>query len=227
MVLPAPDPGACRVCAGPTPARFALCFCCTSAVRQLQLPLAPVMVVAEYQVGDRLHRWLRGYKDAPVAEARRACAGRLAELVRVWLEANRGRLDERFGPGWDLVTTVPSTVRPGGCPADALVDRVPDLARRHRRLLARGPEPTGHLVAARRGFEVLAGVDRSWLRTQRVLVFDDSVTTGARAQSAVAALRKGGAQVVGVVAVGRAVGGVAGGARPTADRRSATGPELG
>jgi adenine/guanine phosphoribosyltransferase-like PRPP-binding protein len=37
-----------------------------------------------------------------------------------------------------------------------------------------------------------------------VLVFDDSVTTGARSQSAAAALRMSGAHVVGILVVGRA-----------------------
>ena len=50
-------------------------------------------------------------------------------------------------------------------------------------------------------------VDRESLRDRRVLVFDDSITTGARAQSAGAALRMAGADVIGVVAVGRVVGG--------------------
>jgi predicted amidophosphoribosyltransferase len=69
----------------------------------------------------------------------------------------------------------------------------------------RGPEATGHLRAARRGFEVPSSVDKESLRRRRVLVFDDSITTGARAQSAAAALRMAGADVVGVVAVGRVV----------------------
>jgi orotate phosphoribosyltransferase len=46
-------------------------------------------------------------------------------------------------------------------------------------------------------------------------VFDDSITTGSRAQSAAAALRMAGAQVVGILAVGRAVGGVPADRRPS------------
>ncbi len=209
MALLASSRDPCLVCGGPTHARFALCFCCDVTVHQLRMPLAPVLAIAEYRTGDGLHRRLRGYKDAAVAEARHVYAAEVAGLVRSWLAADPTRLTLRFGSRWDVVATVPSTTRPGVAPTEVLVNQVPDLARGHRRLLVRGPEPTDHLLAARRGFEVPPEVNRSWLRSRRVLVFDDSITTGSRAQSAAAALRMAGARVVGVLAVGRAVGGAA------------------
>lgn len=205
MALPVSHAPACRVCDGPTHTGFALCFCCTTLVRQLQMPLVPVAAVADYRVGDEMHRQLRGYKDAPVDETRRACAAELAGLIGPWMVANQERLQRRFGSTWDVVVTVPSSIRPTGAPVDALVSQVPALARRQRRLLMRGPGATGHLWADRRGFEVAPAVDRLWLRSRRILVFDDTITTGARAQSAAAALRMAGAGVAGVVAVGRAV----------------------
>ena len=132
------DVAVCRVCEGPCPAGFALCFCCRTAVRQLQLPLAPVMAITTYRVGDRTHRVLRGYKDAPVGEVRRQCVGALSALVERWRADNAGRLRERFGHPWSVVATVPSSCRPTGSPADAVATRVPDLARLHRGLLVRG-----------------------------------------------------------------------------------------
>jgi adenine/guanine phosphoribosyltransferase-like PRPP-binding protein len=207
MVVAGPDAEVCRVCGGVAPAGFAHCFCCATLVRQLRMGLVPVVAVAEYRVGDRLHRRLRGYKDAPVAEARETCATFLADLVGRWMAADPDRLCRRFDSGWDLVATVPSSGRPVGAPADALVRRVPPLAAGHRTLLVRGPEPTGHLRAARLGFELSPSVDRESFRSRRVLVFDDSIATGARAQSAAAALRRAGAEVIGVLAVGRVVAG--------------------
>ena len=198
------DPADCRVCGGRCPPRFALCFCCRATVRQLQLPLAPVVAITAYRVGDRTHRLLRGYKDAPVDEVRRQCVGALSALVERWMADNAGRLRERFGHPWSVVATVPSSCRPTGSPADAVATLVPDLARLHRGLLVRGAGEVDHLVASRHGFELAPGIDPGWLRAQRVLVFDDSITTGARAQSAVAALRREGARVAGVLAVGRA-----------------------
>jgi len=206
MALSICDSPLCVVCDRQTHSDFAFCYCCHALVRQLQLPLAPVVVVTDYRIGDPMHRRLRGYKDAPVPEARRMFSTALARLVEPWLVVNHDRLRRRFGSGWDVVVTVPSTHRPTGARVDAVVGLVPELSLCHRTLLERGPEVTGHLLAARKGFAVIGTVDRAWLRRRKVLVFDDTITTGARAQSAVAALRIAGARVVGVVAVGRTLG---------------------
>jgi hypothetical protein len=82
------------------------------------------------------------------------------------------------------------------------------LGDRHLELLGRGTGRAGHLAACRDGFALLPGVGRTGLAGLPVLVFDDSVTTGARSQSAAAALRLGGAEVVGVLVVGRALPGI-------------------
>ncbi|MGO8871329.1 MAG: hypothetical protein ACLQPH_07990 [Acidimicrobiales bacterium] len=195
----------CPVCAGLTHGGFGPCFCCSTVARQLRLPLAPVAVAVDYRRGDPVHRRLRGYKDAPVLEARRAHTAWVAAVLEAYLTVHADGLRQRFGDGWDVVATVPSSTRPTGAPFDAVVNRVPRLAEGHRHLLRRGPDVTDHLLASRHGFELAAGVDPGWLRTRRVLVVDDSVTTGARAQSAAAALRLAGARVVGVVAAGRVV----------------------
>jgi predicted amidophosphoribosyltransferase len=169
------------------------------------MPLAPVTAVTSYRVGDEMHRLLRGYKDATPAEARSAFAARLAGLVRRWVADHGDRLLARTGGPWDLVTGVPSSHRPG-TPVDVLLRAVPVLAQKHRPLLVRGTEPTDHLIASRRGFAVTSDADvGSRARGDRVLVVDDSFTTGARAPSAVAAVRAGGFQVAGVLVVGRVV----------------------
>jgi hypothetical protein len=170
------------------------------------MPLAPVTAVTSYRVGDEMHRLLRGYKDAPSVEARSASVERLAAILRRWLGDHRGRLLNRTGGPWDLTVGVPSSHRPIGTPVDTLVQAVPDLARTHRRLLVRGTEPTDHLVASRLGFAVAPDRDPDHHpRGLRALVVDDSFTTGARAQSAAAALRMAGIRVAGVLVVGRVV----------------------
>jgi len=214
VVPPATDVRACRVCDGPSRGPFAVCFCCRALVRQLRMPLVPVVAMTDYRVGDEMHRRLRGYKDAPVTEVRRRCTALLAAQAAGWLGADAARLRRRFGSAWDVVATVPSSRRPAGAPVDAVVSRVPQLGRLHRTLLVRGPAPTGHLVADRRGFALDGRVDRGWLRERRILVVEDSTITGARAQSAAAALRLAGARVVGVVAIGRVVAGGPGPAAP-------------
>jgi adenine/guanine phosphoribosyltransferase-like PRPP-binding protein len=206
--MDATSPGTtCRFCGAHAGEPFAVCFCCATLVRQLQMPLVPLVAVGEFRPGDALHRRLRRYKDAPVAELRSACTARLAAMLGTWLAT--GPIPARLPtqPPWDLVVTVPSSCRPEGEPMAAVVEATPTLGPRHRRLLARGPVPTGHLRAARHGFVLRPDTDLHRLRGQRAVVVDDSVVTGARAQSAAAALRLGGLDVVGVVVVGRLVSG--------------------
>ena len=194
----------CRVCEGPTRGRFALCYCCRVLVRQLQMPLVPMVAVADYRVGDALHRRLRGYKDAPVARGPGPASPSWSPCSTPgWTPAGPGcAVDSaRVGMWWQRCR--PPIVRRAlrsmpSCPG--YLRSTPSTVRCWAR-----PAPTGHLAAARRGFALGPGVDRDWLRHQTVLVVDDSVVTGARAQSAAAALRLGGARVAGVVAVGRAM----------------------
>jgi hypothetical protein len=196
----------CKVCDGPTQPGFRLCFCCSTLVGQLRLPLAPVTAVTPYRVGDGMHRLLRGYKDAPSVGARSASVARLATVLNRWLGEHRGTLLARTRGPWDLAVGVPSSHRRVGTPVDALLEAVPALAPTHRPLLVRGSASTDHLVAARSGFAVSrVGDGGPETRGLRVLVVDDSFTTGARAQSAVVALRMAGIRVAGVLVVGRAV----------------------
>ena len=161
------------------------------------------MALSEYRVGDGTHRRLRAYKDAPVVEDRDRCRAELvAELARWCADADAE--GARLGT-WAVVTTVPSSTRPGGAPAERLVDGVPLLAERHLRLLVRGGGSSGHLQAGRDVFALGTGVDRAGLADLPVLVFDDTTTTGAAAQSAAATLRLAGARVVGALVMGRAL----------------------
>jgi len=195
---------ACRVCGRTVAHGLPVCFCCRTVADQLALPLVPLVAVSEYRVGDRVHRRLRGYKDAPVTEVRDRCRGELVAELATWLARHGPGLGRQVGD-WAVVTTVPSSRRPGRPPAEALVDGVPLLACRHLRLLVGGRGRADHLQADRTAFGLAPGVDRDGLADLPVLVFDDTTTTGAAAQSAAAALRLAGARVVGVLVVGRAL----------------------
>jgi len=194
----------CPVCGRTVHGPFPVCFCCRSTSRQLALPLVPVVVTVEYRVGDDRHHRLRRYKDAPTPETRAHHRAALVAHLGLWMADHDLEVRRRTGC-WSVVTAVPSTRRSGPTPAEALIDGVPVLAERHLRLLGRGSGTLDHLQAARDGFTPLPGVDRAGLDGLPVLVFDDSITTGARAQSAAAALRLAGARVVGILAVGRAL----------------------
>ena len=193
----------CPVCGRVVHGTGPVCFCCRTVAAQLGLPLVPLVPLCEYRVGDRVHRRLRAYKDSPVVEVRtRSHATLVADLAR-WC-ADPTSAWARLDP-WAVVTTVPPSTRPGGAPAERLVDGVPGLADRHLRLLVRGRGSGGHLRAGRDVFAPAPGVDREGLVGLPVLVFDDTTTTGAAVQSAAAALRLAGARVVGAVVMGRAL----------------------
>ena len=196
--------GACRVCGRAHVAIGPLCFCCRTVAAQLRLPLVPLVALTEYRVGDRSHRRFRAYKDAPVSEVRARCRGALVDGLARWVDAHGVPWHT---PGTDdpVVTTVPSSHRPGEAPIAGLVDDVPALARQHLPLLVRGPARLGHLQAHREAFAPAPGVDRAGLTDLTVVVIDDTTTTGAAAQSAAAALRLAGARVVGVLVLGRAL----------------------
>ena len=196
--------GPCPVCGRAVHRAGPVCFCCRTVADQLGLPLVRLVALCEYQVGDRTHRRLRAYKDAASAEGRAASRRVLVERLSRW-ERSGGPEALDAGPGRAVVTTVPSSRRPGDPPVAGLVGAVPGLADRHVPLLVRGPGPIGHLRADRTAFALADGVDRTLLARWSVLVVDDTTTTGAAAQSAAAALRLAGARVVAAVALGRAV----------------------
>ncbi len=197
--------GVCRFCHGPTQPGYGRCYCCATVAAHLGMPLVPVVAVTTYRLGDEMHQLLRQYKDAPVAETRRRSVGHCTLLLAAFVDQHREDLQMFSGGPWDTVVTVPSSRRPGGSPVDAVVSEVSSLAVDHRRLLVRGPGRLDHLQPSRSGFVVDSSVGSSSGVRRRVLVVDDSYTTGARAQSAATALRLAGMQVGAILVLGRVV----------------------
>jgi hypothetical protein len=149
-----------------------------------------------------LNRCLRAYKDDAEPEARWGGTVVVAALLARFLHDHAACLAGDPRP-WDFLTTVPSSEgRPGPHPLERAVSLVPWLARRHRRVLAPGNLALAHRVAADGGFDVVAPV-----RGRRIVVVDDVLATGARAQSAASALALAGATVVAVVPLARMVAG--------------------
>jgi adenine/guanine phosphoribosyltransferase-like PRPP-binding protein len=120
-------------------------------------------------------------------------------LLARFLYDHRTCLRSRAG-AWDFITTVPSTDRPGPHALATAIGLVPWLAAQHRDTLVRGETPMGHNLASDAGFIAPQGV-----RGARVLIVDDTLTTGARAQSAASALQLAGARVAAVVPIGRVI----------------------
>jgi hypothetical protein len=152
-----------------------------------------------------LYSVLLGYKESPVAEARL----RFGTIVRALLRTNLldcGRFEAMLGGQIDVVALVPSSHRPGPVPLALVAGVAEDVAgampaaRWAPALLRRadrsdGCAPVGHMRPHPAAFTV-PPTDRALLRGARVLLLDDTYVSGARSQSAAAALQQAGARTV-------------------------------
>jgi hypothetical protein len=160
-----------------------------------------------------LYTVLLGYKESPVAEARARFGAMVGALVRTFLTAEGPGLAACLGGPVDVVALVPSTHRPGAAPL-GLVDGLRSvvaaalpLARWESELLRRaggvgGSPPVSHMRPNPAAFTPRAD-DTHPLADARVVLLDDTYVSGARAQSAAAALRRSGARATLIVPIGR------------------------
>jgi hypothetical protein len=170
--------------------------------------LAPVVPVRLCPLPSPLYAVLMGYKESPVGEARRRYAPMVRALLDAFLAVHAPCVVAAAGGPIRLVMPVPSTARPRGSPlagVDGLaedVSRRMDGARWSSCTLRRGAAPVGHMCPDAGAFAV-APEARPELAGGRCLLLDDTYVSGARAQSATAALRRAGAIGVVIVALGR------------------------
>jgi hypothetical protein len=174
--------------------------------RRLGLPSAPVVPARLCPLPSPLYTVLLGYKESPVAEARLRFCTIVRALLGAFLLGDGGRLQGAVGGPIDVVALVPSTHRPGPAPL-ALVDGLAEdvagalpAARWAPALLRRADQPGGRAPVAHMrpdaGAFAVPPPERAALRGARVLLLDDTYVSGARAQSAAAALQRVGARTV-------------------------------
>jgi adenine/guanine phosphoribosyltransferase-like PRPP-binding protein len=167
---------------------------------QVRRPCHHVVPLSLYAIPGGLHATLRRYKDGGAAADRRRHTTFVASLLARFLFDHGDCLQSGRAGEWDFITTVPSTGRPGPHPLEGAVGLVPWLAAQHRETLVRGTGTMGHNVACDTGFVAAPDV-----RGSRILLVDDTFTTGARAQSAASALQLAGARVIAVMPIGRVI----------------------
>ena len=195
------------MCCGPAPELERVCFACRRVGHLLGAPLAPVFPVRLCPLPGPLYTVLRGYKESPVAEARRHFGALARALLEAFLDVHGPCLAATAAGPFDLALPVPSSARPGRTPLDAvsgLADAV--AARLGSRwvpdALVRAGAPVAHMRPHRHAYAVPAAAQRLVVG-QRVVLVDDTYVSGARAQSAAAALRRAGAEAVVSVVLGR------------------------
>ncbi len=212
--VPPGGEGVCRCCHGPSRSRFDVCFCCARVRRALRRPLAPIVPISIYRTSSPLHALLRGYKDAPVADARRRFDACLGALTAVFLAGHHACLSSLVPAGYlEVVTLVPGRRQRRASPLEPLLARsvarlgAPDDGTRLRwspGVLGHRSGPPPRLEAPEPALTVHAD-RRSVVVGRDVLVVDDTMTTGVTLQHAAAALRTAGARSVVGLVLGRAV----------------------
>lgn len=194
--VPPASPGVCLVCHSVPNPGFATCWSCDQTMAQVSHPLRRIVPISLYKVGGQLHTWLRSYKNAR--------SDMLTSRLRLRIAATVGRFLDQHGGcvapgGWDGLASVPSTgTRVGPHPLARALRLIPRFGEQYEAVLEPGTVRLDHLRADDRGFRVTRDV-----AGQRILLVDDTLTSGARMQSAASALHVAGADVVAGVAVGR------------------------
>jgi hypothetical protein len=198
MRVPRHGPYVCRECFNLT-SGFVRCYACATIERHLDL-----VVPISYSVAhEPLHLALVAYKRAEGPYARVAAAQLAAVLGRFLFGHERCLGDALGGGGFDLVTTVPSSdrARDEDHPLRWIVGELVESTRgRHARLLVRSADSHHGRVFDPDRFEPTRS-----LAGERVLLIDDTWTTGANAHSAACALKRAGASTVAAVVIGRHV----------------------
>jgi predicted amidophosphoribosyltransferase len=190
-----PGPGTCPVCRAGVDRAFRRCRNCDDHARRLDAPLDPVTPITLATPDSPLYLALKRYKSG-----RRHAAGqalRLATLAATFFDRHLACV----APGGiDAVVVVPSlTGRRGPHPLLGVLRLVRALPAADD-WLSPGPRGVERGHAARDLVACRGDVDG-----RRVLLFDDTYTTGARVQSAAWALRAAGAAAVHPVVVARYV----------------------
>jgi len=197
MRTPGRGTGCCTTCTTFVEPAYPRCYQCNSNQRWL----AAVLPISYAERGGQLHTNLAGYKRwAPVPAERTRL--QLAAVLWRFIAAHEACLATAARvDGFDLVTTVPSSDagRDEHHPLRTIVGQVVEPTRdRHERVLRRSTT-----AVEERGWDPRRFVAVRPLAGERVLLIDDTWTTGARAQTAAAALLAAGASTVAALVIGR------------------------
>jgi predicted amidophosphoribosyltransferase len=200
---PAAGPGVCEVCHTAT-SGYRRCWSCSETIRVVTHPLELVVPIslARTDMEAQLYNVLRDYKSGYVDERLQARHRlQVAALLLRFLTRHRDCIAAAAGGDYDTITVVPSMRgRAGTHPLAQAIELAPDLAAEHQTLLDSGPGEISRNVPADDGF-----VARPEADGRAVLLVDDTMTSGAKLQSAASALMQAGANVVAGVVLGRVI----------------------
>lgn len=202
-VLPA-GPGVCMVCHSQPNPGYAICYSCSSTMGTVTHPIRRIVPISLTTRGEQLYYSLVHYKRPvlpwePRAEQQDTFRRQLAALFGRFV-VQHGRCVAGEAGSWDTIVVVPSTrtapkdIHPLHHTLSMLRNSAPLLLAP----LRSSGEEFGDREASDRRFVVVENVGR-----RRVLLVDDTMTSGARLQSAASVLRLHGATVIAAVPIAR------------------------
>lgn len=199
--VPSAAEDVCARCHGHPGAGWPLCYSCNQIESQVSSPCGLVVPVSLYEVPSQLHHNLLHYKDLRYPSWQRSLSLNVVAILCGFLAKHGDCINTAAEREWDIITTVPSTTgRQGEHPLAKALRLVPSTYEDYEDLLELGTEQITHNKASDQGFR-----PKRALGGERVLLVDDTFTSGARSQSAASALSIGGADVVAIVPVGRVI----------------------
>jgi hypothetical protein len=150
-------------------------------------------------VREQLHHVLWSYKNVTAADLRWRFRAQVAATIGLFLSQHGDCIRNAAGRKWEGITVVPSSgARAGTHPLLETLRMITPWDEKLIETMRKGPAQVGHTIADDAGFEVTRNV-----AGQSLLLVDDTLTSGARLQSAASALSLAGADVVAAVVVGR------------------------
>jgi predicted amidophosphoribosyltransferase len=194
-------PGICAVCKTFIEDAYPRCYAC--GIRNPDHLDVVVPITYSEHLGQ-MHHVLRQYKEPGPADPRRYAAVRLTAILWRFLEAHEHCLAQAAGiDGFDLVTVVPSSdqARDNKNALRVMVEGCGPIKQRFVRAL----QPTGKPPPGARDFDAARYQPTATFTARRVLLIDDTWTTGGHAQSAAYTLKAAGAASVTLAVIGRHV----------------------
>lgn len=165
---------------------------------QVSKPCGLVVPVSLYRIPSQLYWELANYKRSSDTGVRAVSSRNIISILCYFLSRHQNCISRAAGGPWSVITNVPSSKTTGTHALASALSLVPSFKSVYEELLVRGPASVGHLRASDTGFTT-----RGPLTGERVLLIDDTFTSGARAQSAASALALSGADVMAIVPIGR------------------------
>src|SRR5947209_4590027 len=190
---PVAGPGVCDVCHSAPFGDEARCWSCRQTTGSASRPIDLVVPISLYELGGQLHTVLKDYKRSSDVDVRNQHRLQVAATLHRFLRDHGDHVRTAAGGDWNTITIVPSKQeRADPHPLEQVIMMGRSIRALYRSLLEPWePDTIERARASDRGFRPTTIV-----RGLRILLLDDTFTSGATLQSAASALAQGGATVV-------------------------------